>query len=109
MCRELESAERFVRTSPCGPRDALGTLNSPPTRRDHIDKQWKDIEMVVGMAIIEKKLNGKQLVSAWDRSGTGEVSKVEFRKGVAYSLNIHVEMKFLNELFDRIDEDGGVK
>ena len=72
-----------------------------------ISREWETLALVIGVAIIKKKMKAKELVAAWDKKGKGEVSKVEFRQGVQQSLAIKADRRAVDEVFDSFDDDGG--
>ena len=61
----------------------------------------------LGNVLLAKKANAQELVSMWDRSRDGLISKMEFRVGVRNSLGLHVHIDAVDTLFRQFDEDGG--
>jgi len=75
--------------------------------RNELTNLWATPEMKLGTAIQKKKMKAQQLVNEWDKKGKGCVSKVEFRQGVKASLGLTCDMRTLDSMFDRFDDDGG--
>jgi Ca2+-binding EF-hand superfamily protein len=74
---------------------ALEPVSNPPTA-----------EQQLSASLAQKKLQPKDLVKEWDKKHTGEVNKLDFRRGVR-ALGVKSEDKDIDNLFASLDEDGG--
>jgi Ca2+-binding EF-hand superfamily protein len=63
-------------------------------------------EQQLSASLAQKKLQPKDLVKEWDKKHTGEVNKLDFRRG-ARALGVKSEDKDIDNLFASLDEDGG--
>jgi colicin import membrane protein len=74
---------------------ALEPVSNPPT-----------VEQQLSASLAQKKMQPKDLVKEWDKKHTGEVNKLDFRRGVR-ALGVKSEDKDIDNLFASLDEDGG--
>jgi Ca2+-binding EF-hand superfamily protein len=69
-------------------------------------KGSKTLGNTVGEALITKNFKVGEIVGQWD-STKGEVSKPQFRKNLAKSLDVKAPAEQVDRLFDRFDKDSG--
>ena len=78
---------------------------------DDADRQAEDVfstfERKLGAALKKKGQKIAELLRDWDKDGTGEVKKMQFRQKVRGSLGIKANNHEIDKFFNSMDEDGG--
>mmetsp|Transcript_49027 Transcript_49027/g.127984 ORF Transcript_49027/g.127984 Transcript_49027/m.127984 type:complete len:545 (+) Transcript_49027:159-1793(+) len=65
------------------------------------------LELKLGRELSKQTMTVPEMIRKWDANGDGEISKIEFRQVVRNILKIKADNKEVDELFDRLDGDGG--
>ena len=78
---------------------------------DDADRQAEEVfstfERKLGAALKKKGQKIAELLRDWDKDGTGEVKKMQFRQKVRGSLGIKANNHEIDKFFNSMDEDGG--